>query len=143
MMDNEYNRPKKTIGRSALILAMTEDRKEEERIKEWLRASNYNVVATEVTGTLEEFKQKVVKNSLTAATQTKVIKEDMREQHALVHAVMEAANGILVSHLANPSLKVKVGIVSDGQWVAVAMFGYAALSIPTNHERAGLGFMHL
>lgn len=141
MLDN--NIPKKTIGRSALILAMAEDRKEEEKIKEWLRSCGYNAVATEVAGPLEEFKQKVIKNSLTAATQTKVIKEDTQQQHALVHAVMEATSGILISHLANPSLKVKVGIVSDRKWVCVAIFGYAALSIPTNHERAGLGFMHL
>lgn len=143
MADNDYNKPKKTLGRSALILAMAEDRKEEERIKEWLRFCGYNAVATEVAGPIDEFKQKVIKNALTAAIQTKVIKEDTRQQHALVHAVMEATNGVLISHLANPSLKVKVGIVSDGQWVVVAIFGYAALSIPTNHERAGLGLMHL
>ncbi|MGI6679267.1 MAG: HutP family protein [Dehalobacterium sp.] len=134
---------RKTLGRSALILAMTEDRKEEERVKEWLSSCGYQAVATEVTGPLDEFKHKVIKNSLTAAVQTKVIKESVQHQHALVHAVIEASNGVMISHLANPSLKVKVGLVSDGQWLAAAVFGHAALSIATNHERAGLGMMHL
>lgn len=141
MMDTYMS--KKTVGRSALLLAMTEERSGEERVKEWLCACGYNAVATEVSGPLDEFKQKLIKNALTAAIQKKVIKEDPKHQHALVHAVMEAVNGVLISHLANPSLKMKVGIVSDGEWLAVALFGYAALSVPTNHERVGLGYMHL
>lgn len=134
---------KKTLGRSAILLAMAQDRAEEDKIKDWLASCGYNAVATEVAGSLEDFKQKVIKNSLTAAVNTKIIKDEPRQQHALVHAVMEATNGVLVSHLANPSLKIKVGIVADKKWVAVAFFGYAALSIPTNHERVGLGIMHL
>lgn len=134
---------RKTIGRAALTLAMTENRQEEEQVKELLIANGYKAVATEVSGPLIEFKQKIIKNAVTAAIQTNVLVNDAKSLHALVHAVSEALQGILISHLANPSIKVKLGIISDGNWIAVGIFGVAALSVFTNHERAGLGIMHL
>lgn len=140
---SENPEKKVSLGRAALSLAMTEDRQEEDREKERLLAMGYNVVATEVTGTLMEFRQKIIKNAVTAAINTRVIQANTKEQHGLVHAIHEAMQGILISHLANPSMKVKVSVVADGDWVAVGIFGVAALSMFTNHERCGLGLMHL
>lgn len=132
-----------SLGRAAICLAMTQDRQEEDREKERLLIMGYKAVATEVTGTLYEFKQKIIKNTYTAAINTKVIQANPKEQHGLVHAVTEAIQGVMISHLANPSMKVKVSIVSDGNWIAVGIFGFAALNMLTNHERCGLGIMHL
>lgn len=140
---SENSEEKQTIGRAALSLAMTENRQEEDLQKEKLLSSGYHVVATEVTGPLTEFRQKIIKNTVTAAMNTRVIECNGRHQHALVHAITEAMQGVLISHLANPSLKVKVSVVSDGDWIAVGIFGVAALSVFTNHERCGLGMMHL
>jgi hut operon positive regulator len=132
-----------SLGRATMYLAKTEDRQKEDQEKEKLLAMGYSVVATEVTGTLAEFKQKIIKNTVTAAIKTKVIEDIPKGHHGLVHAITEAMQGVLISHLANPSMKVKVSVVSDGDWVAVGIFGVAALSISTNHERCGLGVMHL
>lgn len=133
-----------SLGRAALLLAMTEDRKEEEEVKKWLASIGYTkAVATEVSGTLHEFKQKVVKNAVAAALNTGVIENAPEKIHSVVHAALEALCGIQVVSMANPSLKVKMSIVSDQKWVAVGMFGVSAAYPSTNHERAGLGVMHL
>lgn len=141
MSDNPEKRI--SMGRAALYLAMTEDRQKEDQMKEKLSAMGYNVVATEVSGTLMEFRQKIINNTVTAAINTKVISANSKEQHGLGHAINEALQGVLISHLVNPSLKVKVAVVADRDWVAVAIFGAAALNVSTNHERCGLGVMHL
>lgn len=133
-----------SLGRAALLLAMTEDRKEEEEVKKWLASIGYTrAVATEVSGTLHEFKQKVVKNAVAAALNTGVIENAPEKIHSVVHAALEALCGIQVVSMGNPSLKVKMSIVSDQKWVAVGMFGVSAAYPSTNHERAGLGVMHL
>lgn len=132
-----------SLGRAAMLLAMVEDRDEEEVLKDRLKSKGYRTVVTEVSGPLVEFKQKVMKNAVTAALNTGIVDNDGRQMHGVVHAVLEAAQGILIASLANPSLKVKTAIVSNGRWVAVGMFGVAALHVATNHERAGLGIMHI
>ncbi len=142
---NKFDLRKMSIGRVAMMLAMTESRDAEEECKMSIMAdgSFRKPVATEVSGTLNDFKQKVVKNAVTASIHTNVIEDNPRQIHAVVHAVLEASNGVLIAAMANPSIKVKTAIVSDGEWVAVAMYGVTALHIQSNHERAGLGIMHL
>lgn len=132
------------MGRAALILAMTENREREEEVKKWLGLMGYpKAVATEVSGNLSEFKQKVVKNAVTAALNTGVIDNEPEKVHSVVHAALEALCGIELLSMANPSLKVKLAIVTDDKWLAGGMFGMSAAYPSTNHERAGLGIMHL
>lgn len=139
-----FQQKRVSLGRAALLLAMTEDRETEEEVKKWLASRGYTrAVATEVSGTLYEFKQKVVKNAVTAALNTGVIAEEPGEIHSVVHAALEALCGIEILAMANPSLKVKMAIVSDGKWLAVGMYGMSAAHPTSNHERAGLGVMHL
>ncbi len=127
-----------------MTLAMTEDREEEEKVKKWLASKGYKkAVATEISGLLVEFKQNAMKNTVTAALQTGIIDNKPYRIHAICHAVLEAVQGVLPVNLGNPSMKIKTSIVSDGHWVAVGMYGHSALHILTNHERAGLGIMHL
>jgi len=126
------------------MLAMTETREEEEEIKVWLESQGYKkVVATEVSGPLSDFKQKVMKSAVAAALNTGIIDNEVEQVHSLVHAVLEAVQGILIAALANPSVKVKLAIVREKRWLAVAMFGATALHVQSNHERAGLGVMHI
>ena len=37
----------------------------------------------------------------------------------------------------------KIAVVRGSGWLAVALFGKSALHYMTNHERAGLGVMHI
>lgn len=142
-MINDEKRPKTTLGRAALMLAMTEDREKEESMKERLVSVGYKAVATEVSGPLSDFKQKLIKNAVSAALNAGVVDNSPQKLHAVVHATLEAVQSILIVSLANPSVKVKMSIVTDGLWLAVGMFGSTALHVLTNHERAGLGVMHL
>lgn len=133
-----------SIGRAAMMLAMTLDREEEESMKDYLKSKGItNVVVTEVTGLFDEYRQKVIKSAVSAALSTKIIRNDPRQIHSVVHATIEANQGVLIAHLENPSIKMKLGIVSANGWVVVAMFGVTALTVATNHERAGLGIMHI
>ncbi|HZK53422.1 MAG TPA: HutP family protein [Desulfosporosinus sp.] len=133
-----------SLGRAAMMLAMTTDREEEESMKDYLKSKGMsNVVVTEVTGLFDEYRQKVIKSAVSAALSTKIIRNDPRQIHAVVHATVEANQGVLIAHLENPSIKMKLGIASANGWIVVAMFGVTALTIATNHERAGLGIMHI
>ena len=58
-------------------------------------------------------------------------------------ASLEAITGITNHILFDAALKLKMAIVSDGKWVAVALYGDSAIHPITNHERAGLGIMHI
>lgn len=133
-----------SLGRAAITLAMTEDRDEEESCKKLLSAQGYKVVATEVSGQLMEAQQKIIKNTVTAAVNTKLISNDRRQIHSINHAVLEAMQGVVTaSNAPNPSLKLKIAVVTDNEWVAVGMFGYSALYFSTNQEKCGLGIMSL
>jgi len=123
---------------------MTETREEEENCKKVLTAQGYKVVATEVSGQLMEAQQKIIKNAVTAAINTKLIDNDKKHIHSINHAVLEAMHGVVTtSNAPNPSLKLKISVVTDGDWVAVGIFGYSALYFSTNQEKCGLGVMNL
>ncbi|WP_339064025.1 HutP family protein [Tepidibacillus marianensis] len=50
---------------------------------------------------------------------------------------------MLVNVSSSVSLAVKVAVVRDHHWIAVAMYGLSAIHPITNHHRIGLGIMHL
>ena len=63
--------------------------------------------------------------------------------HAILHAAMEAKQGILVNVSTSANIAINIAIVRKDRWVAVAMFGESAVHHLTNHARAGLGIMHI
>ena len=133
-----------SLGRAAVCLAMTESRDEEDSYKEIINNQGFKAVATEVSGKLNEILSKIIKNAVTAALNTNLIANNSRYVHAINHAVLEAMHGIVTSPVSpNPSLKLKISVVTDGQWVAVGIYGYSALHFTTNQEKCGLGVMHL
>ena len=135
---------KLTLGRAAMFLAMSEDRESEEDYRNRFLKLHYKSVATEVSGPLLETQQKIIKNAVTAALNTRIIENNQRSIHSIIHTVLEALQGIVVVPVApNPSIKVKIALVTDGEWVACGIFGLSALHHFSNHERAGLGIMHL
>ena len=136
---------KVSLGRAGILLAMTSNREEEILVKEWLKTKGiYKATATEISGVFDEYKQKIIKSIVSAAVNTNIIYNNPRQIHAVTHAAMEANEGILLAqHLENPSIKMKAAIISDGEWIVVAMFGVTALCLATNHERSCLGLMHL
>lgn len=72
-----------------------------------------------------------------------LFKKTTNDIHALIHATEEAKKGILVSVSTSANLAMKIAVARDDTWIAVALFGKSALHYMTNHDRAGLGVMHI
>ena len=109
----------KSVGVAAMLLALTRTLKDEETAKRALTEAGHKFVVTEVGG------------------------KTSYDIHALIHATEEAKKGILVSVSSSASLALKIAVVRGSGWLAVALFGKSALHYMTNHERAGLGVMHI
>lgn len=132
----------KRLGKFALLAAMT-DEEEERALRASPKALNgYRLAITVVSGLSSEVKQTFVKSVIACALQNRIIEKNSGEAHAVVHAAVDALNGI-VQHGPAASLKLKVAVASDGHWVAVAIYGDSAFLPLTNHERASMSLMHL
>lgn len=133
-----------TVGRAAMLLAMTVTREEEMGIRQAIaKQGRLHCTVTEVGGRAAEFTHKIQRSVIGAALNSGIIGKVPSHLHALLHATMEAGHGLLVNAPGSASLSVKVAITRDDAWVAVAVYGMSALHPLTNHERAGLGIMHL
>lgn len=134
-----------SVGAAAMLLALTRNMQDEESVKKLLSAQGFRYVVTEVGGNsaLSEFQQKTTKAVIGACMNTALFAKTSVNYHALLHATDEAKRGIMVNMASSASVAVKIAVVRDEKWVAVALFGESALHPLTNHERAGLGVMHL
>lgn len=135
----------KSSGVAAMMLALTRSIHDEEVVKEAISEAGYKFVVTEVGGksTVDDFQVKVNRAVIGAGLNGNVIEKLPREIHALVHATEEAQRGILINVSSSASLALKIAIVREEHWISVAMFGKSALHYMTNHDRAGLGVMHI
>ncbi len=133
------------VGSAAMLIALSKTLLDEQRLKDAAVRLGYRVVVTEVgaRNSFNEFDEKVIKAVVGAGLNGGIIAKQSNEIHALVHATEEAKKGILISVSRTSSLAMKVVIARDEHWLAVAMFGLSALHYMTNHERAGLGIMHI
>lgn len=134
-----------SAGTAAMLLALTRSMTDEDLVKSMVAKRGYRYVVTEVGGrsTLSEFQEKTTKAVMGACLNSGMVKKTPSHIHALLHALEEAKKGVLVNATSSTSLAMKIAIVRDSQWVAVAMFGDSAIHPITNHERAGMGVMHL
>lgn len=135
----------RSVATAAMLLALTRTIGDEETLKRMLADQRYRFVVTEVGGksSLTEFQEKTTRAVIGAALNSGLITKSATNFHALLHATEEAKRGLMTNVLSSASLAVKIAIVRDDAWIAVALFGESALHPITNHERAGLGVMHL
>lgn len=138
---------KPSLERSALLLAMTETREEEDKFKRALFEvyNNLRCGVTEIGGTVANLQHtgKLTNSVMATAFNTGVIPKEDRKIHALIHATLEASNSIFIHTNSNASFALKIGITSDSEWIAVAIFGRSSLHPLLEHARVGLGVMHL
>lgn len=136
---------KPSLERAAIFLAMTATREKEEEFKQLLISQKLTCAVTEIGGTVATLQPtgKLTHSVLSAAFNTGVLKKDPKEIHAMIHAISEASNSIFVHSHSNASFALKIGMVTDRNWVAVAMFGRSSLHALSEHCRVGLGYMHL
>lgn len=135
----------KSVGVAAMLLALTRTLKDEETAKRVLTEAGHKFVVTEVGGktSYDDFHEKVNRAVIGASLNSGIIEKTANDIHALIHATEEAKKGILVSVSSSASLALKIAVVRGSGWLAVALFGKSALHYMTNHERAGLGVMHI
>lgn len=135
----------KSVGVAAMLLALTRTLKDEETAKRALTEAGHKFVVTEVGGKTSygAFHEKVNRAVIGASLNSGIIEKTANDIHALIHATEEAKKGILVSVSSSASLALKIAVVRGSGWLAVALFGKSALHYMTNHERAGLGVMHI
>lgn len=135
----------KSVGVAAMLLALTRTIKDEDTAKRAISGVGHKFVVTEVGGktSYEDFHEKVNRAVIGASLNAGIIEKNANDIHALIHATEEAKKGILVSVSSSASLALKIAVVRGDGWLAVALFGKSALHYITNHERAGLGVMHI
>ncbi len=132
------------VENAAMLLALTWTLNLEDKIKSIVRKNGFKYVVTEMGGSSHsDFQSKTVRSILGACLDAKVIQKNTKEIHALLHAAEEAKRGILVNSSSSTSIAVKIAIVRDENWISVAIFGQSAFHPITNHQRAGLGVMHI
>ena len=135
----------RSVGTAAMLLALTRNMQDEDTVKKMLAEQGFRFVVTEVGGNsaLAEFQLKTTKAVIGACMNTGLFAKNPTNYHALLHATDEAKRGIMINMASSVSVAVKIAVVRDASWVAVALFGESALHPLTNHDRAGLGLMHL
>lgn len=134
-----------SVSSAAMVLAMTTSMSDEEEVKRFLAEQGYRAVVTEIGGntSCKEFQMKMTRALIGACLNGALIEKADTQVHALLHAAEEAKRGIWVNVSTGSNVSLKIAIVRRQNWIAVAMFGESAMYHMTNHQRAGLGIMHL
>lgn len=135
-----------SLERSAIRLALTETREAEDKLKKFLlKTYNMRSGVTELGGTESVLQQtgKLTNSVMATAFNTGVIPKEDRKIHALIHATLEASNSIFIHNNSNASYALKIGLTTDTEWIAVAIYARSSLHPLLEHARVGLGFMHL
>lgn len=135
---------KTPIGKLAMLLAMTETEEEEKQLKDYINAMpNHHAAVTFISGVTSRISAAYTRSIVNAALSTGVIKKTSSQVHAIIHASLEALESTMPKSPVSSSLKIKIAIVANQHWLAVSSYGFSAFSVYTNHERLGLGMMHL
>jgi len=137
---------KPSLERVAILLAMTETREEEEGLRKSLsELFNIRCAVTGLGGTVANLRNtgKLTNSVMSTAFNTGIIQKEARLIHALIHATMEASNSVFTHTNSNASLALKIGLTTNFEWLAVAIYGRSSLHPLLEHARVGLGVMHL
>ena len=145
MPEKNHKEDKPSLERIALALALSETREKENELKKIMLSQNVYCAVTELGGTYAALQPtgKLTHSVLSAAINTGAISKEAKSIHAVVHATLEACQGIFVHTNSNASYALKIGIASDRDWIAIAIFGRSSLHALSEHCRVGLGYMHL
>lgn len=126
-----------------MLLALTVSKSEEDSLKKRLVGEGFNCAVTGAGGNVLEMKQKIVSSVIGACLNNNVVNKSPEEIHALMHASLEAKEGMLLGAPNSANLAVKIAIARYENWLAVAIYGHLAMQGISSHETAGLGIMHL
>lgn len=137
---------KPSLEKAAILLAMTQTREEEEKLKVSLKEMyDIRCSVTELGGKANDLQHtgKLTNSVISTAFNTGIIPKEARKVHALIHATLEAGDSVFIHTNSNANLALKVGLTTNFEWLAVAIHGRSSLHPLLEHERMGLGVMHL
>jgi len=142
-----------TIGKLSVLLALSSQSEEKELYDkgEKLGYKLFKGRAGSMDG------EKIFAAVETAAKRRGLIQNQYREEHALYHSILDAFHGVCRGELALGSILRSVGLMfsvvrgprlagdySDGEWLAVALYGTIGAPIKGfEHEAMGLGISHI
>lgn len=129
-------------GKAAVLLAMS-PREQEGELLDMFNQMGFKCGVTETGGMRHEIEKKVNNALLGMGFNLNILRRDSSDVHAAVHAAIEACNGLLLHSPMVSSYSLKIALVRKDKWLAVALYGYSAAHNLTNHERIGLGIMHV
>lgn len=138
-----------SIGKTALLLCISSE-SEEEMIRKTSILNGYKVVKGRV-GSMDS--AKIFAAVETAAKKECLINASYRDEHSLYHAVLEAYSGICRGQVGLGNILRTAGLTfsivrgprvlgdsSDGEWLAVALYGSMGAPVRGNeHEVMGMG----
>ena len=131
------------IGKLAILAAISSREEEDEIKRRVANADGIKLAITFISGVRSEITKTFVKSLVACAVQGQIARYAGNEIHAVIHAGLECLKGVSSDVAAESSLKLKVAIVTDGQWLVIAAHGESAFHPETNHERMGFGVMHI
>lgn len=131
------------IGKVAITLALSTDNEAEQILKDKYAKEGYLCAVTAAGGEIPLLAKKINNAVIGACLNNAIIEKTPEEIHSLIHATLEAKEGILLAVPSGASFVGKIAIVRKQRWLAVAIYGQSAMHVLTNHERIGLGIMHL
>lgn len=131
------------IGKIAIILALTSDEEEEKTLKDKYEKTGYRCAVTGTGGEVQNLAKKINNAVIGACFNNNIIEKTPVEIHSVIHATLEAKQGLFMEAPSGASFVGKIAIIRKDNWLAVAIYGRSAMHFLTNHERIGLGIMHL
>lgn len=143
-----------TIGKTAVLLAVSGAGEEEQRVMRIAEKADYKFFKGRV-GSMDP--EKIFAAVETAAKRRDMIGDQYREEHALYHSIHDAFQGVCRGEVALGSVLRTAGLIfsivrgprfardySDGEWLAVALYGTIGAPIKGfEHEAVGLGINHV
>ena len=127
----------KEVAKSAIMLAMTENREEEIALKEALLEKGMQTAAVDYGGEFVSSIIKMVERAVVAAKREKIIQDTHHEEGAVAGAAREAINQVSAKALGL-SVGGKIAIARKGEHVAVTVFFEIGL-VHLNEVCIGMG----
>ena len=125
--------------RSAILLAMTEDMEAEKLVKDYWQKKGQSCAVTMLGGNSRALKEKLPGAVIGACLNNNLIEKNQESIHPVLHAVMEAAKGAKVNAVLEQNYQLKIAIVREGHWIAVAMYGKMGFHELSDHHTIGCG----
>lgn len=111
-----------SLGKCALSLAMVKD-EYDDLLVDILKEKDIKAVITRAGGRGDNFKSKILRNTITAAFKSGLLTENKRNAYAISRCCEEAMS--IISRILNPisGAGIKIGIVVKDDDIAIGIFG--------------------